>query len=405
MDERGTREGVRALGPSLMEDTIVQEMAPTGDGIRGDEDTPFESSSSDLPASTVHQTHSDLSNRAREILDVIVVEMGPPPTESTPTIQSPPPIPCPSPRNITQAVSIPHPAYKTPPPSISSRANTPPTPVIPSSPTVRSVFKPRIPSVTPSTARDTPRQIGTTPLHPVDLDLLTLAHKFDLSDEAVVAAKHIVLRYESKISRPQLAVIARAALFAACRQVGIARTFNEFDSNLDNNKKVLWHKTFKAIDGLLKMDAQKKDALTKDTNKNASTGTNNQSASPASTIPISFRVTDFINSESKSLSLSPKIRSRALAISEHPVIESLFSGKRPSATAAIILSFAAECEDYYIGSAPYAEAAKVSTQAVVAGQKRLLRCVEEMAGRGQLPRPFRARWNTRGYRDECEGEE
>lgn len=410
MDERARRarrDGVGVLGPSLMEDIIVQEMAARENGIGDDKDTASESASSDLPAiSTVNQTHSDVSNpTTREILDVIVVEMGPPPTESTPAIPSPQHIPCPSPSNVAQPLSIPHhTAYKTPPPSISPRENTLSTPVTPSPSTARSVFQPRIPSSTQSTTNNnTPQQIGKTRLHPVDLDLLTLARKFDLSDEAVIAAKHIVLRYETKISRPQLAAIARASLFAACRQVGIAKTFNEFDSDLDYNKKALWHKTFKSIDALLKMDAQRKNALIKDTNGNTSTGTNYQFSSPASTIPAPVRVTDFINSEAKFLSLSSKIHSRALAISGHPVIDSLFSGKRPSITAAVILSFAAECEEYYIGSAPYAEAAKASMQSVAAGQKLLLRCVEEMARRGQLPLPFRARWNTPGYRDENEG--
>lgn len=415
------------LGQSVMEDVLLQECVST-EGEIGAKDTVSKPASSNLSTVTTdNHTHSDVYNPTQEILDVIVVEMGPPTeiTPSTPNARSPS-IPSPSPGTVTQPVSIPPPAYKTPPPSTSSRENTPPTPVTPSpskfrfvtpsSSTFRSVFDPRTPSdirITPNNIIDTLRQIGKTPLHSLDLDLVTLARKFDLSEDAIIAAKHIVLRYESKMSKSQLTVISRAALFAACRQVGIAKTFKEFDSDLDWNKKALWHKTFKAIDALLKKDAQAMDSMTRDpANRNMSMRLDNatdettcQAIPPASSIPTSVRVTDFISSESKSLSLSSNIRSRAVAISQHPAIDSLFSGKRPSATAAVILSFAAECEEHYLGSAPYAQAANVSTMTIVSGQKMLLRCVEEMAGRGQLPKPFRARWNTLRYTDETEGEE
>jgi len=72
-------------------------------------------------------------------------------------------------------------------------------------------------------------------------------------------------------------------------------------------------------------------------------------------------------------------------------------------TAAVALSYAGECEEYFWGSAPYAEAAKSSVITVSNAQKALLRAVEEMAIKGPLPEAFRSSWNYSGYQPPIDG--
>ena len=86
-----------------------------------------------------------------------------------------------------------------------------------------------------------------------------------------------------------------------------------------------------------------------------------------------------------------------MAVAQHRVVQDLFAGRRPSITAAVALSFAAECEECFLGSAPYAEVAKSGVPTMSNAQKALLKAVEEMAMKGPLPEAFRSRWNYRGY--------
>ena len=97
------------------------------------------------------------------------------------------------------------------------------------------------------------------------------------------------------------------------------------------------------------------------------------------------------------------MRDRALAVAQHRVVQDLFAGRRPSMTAAVVLSFAAECEECFWGSAPYAEVAKTSVLTVSNAQKALLKAVEDMATAGPLPEAFRSRWNYPGYQPPVDG--
>lgn len=192
----------------------------------------------------------------------------------------------------------------------------------------------------------------------------------------------------AKISKPNPSILLRAALFLTCRQLGIPKTFSEFERDLKGSQKIQFHKQFKLLDATLK----------KDVFSNPIEGdTVSCPASPATSFPTSFSVVDFIHSESKTLKLSDAIRDRALEISKSPEIERLFMGKRPSLGAAVILSFAAECEEQYLGTKPFAEAANMSIITLSASQKAMLRVVEEMSTHGPLPPPFRARWNYLKY--------
>jgi transcription initiation factor TFIIIB Brf1 subunit/transcription initiation factor TFIIB len=236
-------------------------------------------------------------------------------------------------------------------------------------------------------------------LRPFDNDLLSQSRKLNLPEDVVIGAKKIILHLETeqllpKALKPYLTAIIRAALLAACRQLGIPKTFNELEGDLDARLKSTFHKQFKTIDWMLK-----RMVLTPPV-KTSSDGSRQSSASPspASSFPASFTIIDFIHSEAKAMNLSDIIRDRAIAIAQYPEIDQLFHGRRPSSTAAIILSFAAECEEYYIGTEPYAEVANVSANNILTGQRRMLKVVEDMAAKGPLPKPFRARWNFLNYR-------
>jgi transcription initiation factor TFIIIB Brf1 subunit/transcription initiation factor TFIIB len=158
-----------------------------------------------------------------------------------------------------------------------------------------------------------------------------------------------------KLLKPYLTAVIRAALLAACRQLGIPKTFNELEGDLDPRLKTAFHKQFKTIDLMLKR------MILTSAVKTSSDGSRQSSASPSptSSFPASFTIIDFIHSEAKAMNLSDIIRDRAISIAKHAEIDELFHGRRPSSTAAIILSFAAECEEYYIGTEPYAEASNV----------------------------------------------
>jgi transcription initiation factor TFIIIB Brf1 subunit/transcription initiation factor TFIIB len=212
-----------------------------------------------------------------------------------------------------------------------------------------------------------------------DRTLSVLSKELGLPDDATIAAKRIMLRMETETSYQKQVktwnsspIVVRAALFLACRQIGIPKTFNEFQVNLEHKTKSQFHKQFKLLDSALK-----KDAL------NSPTSTTNPN------FPSSFSAVDFIHSEWKALGLTDSILNRALEILKYADSEDLFPGRRPSAVAAIILSFAARLEHCYLGGRKYAEAGSVSQTSIVNGQKVLLQAVEGMSKKGQLPPYFR----------------
>jgi transcription initiation factor TFIIIB Brf1 subunit/transcription initiation factor TFIIB len=244
--------------------------------------------------------------------------------------------------------------------------------------------------------KDPPR-IPNTPNHAYDNELVLLSEKLGLPEVVVLAAKRIILRLEAephfikqypKSAKNFSSITLRAALFAACRQLGIPKTFKQIELDLPQHRKPYFHKIFKFIDSILK-----KDALT-------SPVQDVDSDSPTNAFPSSFSTRDFILSQVKTMGLSDAVRDRAISISECDKIENVFSGKRANIAAAVILSFAAECEERYLGSAPYAEAANVGTSTIASSQKALLRAVKDMSTRGELPPPFRARWNYPNYKAE-----
>ena len=70
------------------------------------------------------------------------------------------------------------------------------------------------------------------------------------------------------------------------------------------------------------------------------------------------------------------------------VVENLFVGKRPSLVAAVILSFAAECEELYRDNVRYAEAANLSTITFSFSKQKLSHVVTERSLNELLP-PFK----------------
>ena len=351
---------------------------------------------------TTERTHLVTPHLGQEMQDVIVVERPPPRANFSPVLS--PSGPTAPPIQDTRSLSI---SASTPQQSVTT---LPAIPITSPTLTLPAALSSPVPTTTPiatspttalPNANGTPRQIGTTPLHPVDIDLLGLARRLDLSEEVVLAAKHIILRHGSGFSKYSKRALTRASLFAACRQLGIARTFNEFDAGLNPLEKTRWHKSFKAILNLLKAEVLSNGQATKNTiatHGSKSDDLGGQLVSRSSGFPASFSVQDFIHSQCKSLGLSHSIRDRAIIISHAHEVRHLFGDRRPSSVAAVILSFAAECEESYVGVEPYAAAANVSLQTIASGQRKLLECVTDMHRRGPLPKEFKAAWNTPGYK-------
>jgi transcription initiation factor TFIIIB Brf1 subunit/transcription initiation factor TFIIB len=175
-------------------------------------------------------------------------------------------------------------------------------------------------------------------------------------------------------------MLARAALLAASRQLGTPKTFAEMERDLPKATRSKFHKHFKLVDSILK-----KDVLMSPTKE------------PGDTY-FYVDVDSFISSVGKALELDEAVRERAIAIANTAEVKDLFTGKRPNAIAAVVLSFAAECEGVYKGSEPYAKASGMSDATIQSSQRMLFRLAEEMVKRGTLPPPFRAPWNTPGYR-------
>lgn len=223
-------------------------------------------------------------------------------------------------------------------------------------------------------------QIEGTSANKTEFELVDLSHDLGLSEEVVAAAKRILSLVESQKydKRGFASYSARVALFAACRQLSIPKTFNEFEIGLDKYQKSHFHKHFIAVNSILK-----EVAVTSPTNPLLCTG-----GLKGSSFPTIFSVQDFINSEAKAMELSDAIRLRALEISKHPQIDNLFSGKRPTSIAAIILSYAAECESVYIGAKPYADAANITLQTVLQGQKLLSKFLKTWIAKKSLPPDF-----------------
>ena len=210
-----------------------------------------------------------------------------------------------------------------------------------------------------------------------------IAATLELSAECVDAAEQICARVEKEgIPRPKLPpnMLARAALLAASRQLGQPKTFVEMERDLPKATRSKFHKHFKHVDSILKADV-----LMSPTKEDGDSY---------------FHVTveSFISTVANALKLDQAVQQRAVAIARTAEVKDLFGGKRPNAIAAVILSFAAECEEVYKGSEPYAKASGLSDATIQSSQRMLLRMVEDMLKRGPLPPPFRAPWNTPGYR-------
>src|SRR5436190_126556 len=80
----------------------------------------------------------------------------------------------------------------------------------------------------------TPLEPSPQPLDTISSQLLSLSEKLSLPEVVVTAAKRILQRIESEPSftKPTKSTLVRASLFAACRQLGIVKTFNEFELDL-----------------------------------------------------------------------------------------------------------------------------------------------------------------------------
>jgi hypothetical protein len=227
-------------------------------------------------------------------------------------------------------------------------------------------------------------QISNTPDHRYDAHLALLSKKLDLPEDVVSAAKRIILRVEIDFNFRNLyrnsaqitsLLVARAALFGACRQLGIPKTFKEIEIDLPQDRKPSFHKLFKLIDSILK-----KDALT---NPSTEIGVN--------AFPLLFSVSDFVSSQAKTLGLSDAIRGRAIAISENRDVKNLFSGRQANIGAAVVLAFASACEKYYVDRVRYAQVGNVSVQTFISSLKTFVKFVWDMSKREELPLPFR--WN------------
>jgi hypothetical protein len=228
-----------------------------------------------------------------------------------------------------------------------------------------------------------PDPISNTPYQFYDAHIVLLSKKLNLPDDVVSAAKRIIRRiqidtdFQNLYSRPNKItslLVARAALFAACRQVRYPKLFKEIEIDLPQNRKSSFHKVFKLIDSILK-----KDALT-----------NPITEIKSNAFPLLFSIKDFISSQAKTIGLSDAIRDRAMVIAENSDVQNVFSGRRANIGAAVVLSFAAGCEKYFLDSVRYAQAANISTMTFTFSQKAFLKFVENMSNRnGELPPPFR----------------
>jgi transcription initiation factor TFIIIB Brf1 subunit/transcription initiation factor TFIIB len=211
--------------------------------------------------------------------------------------------------------------------------------------------------------------------HPSDPEILSLCDELSLPAEVATEAKRILLIASPRLPvkpnvKPSLAVL-RACLFAACRQLGIVKTFKEFEADLLTQPTRDFRKQFKHISTILKTFIIEGPPNTPNTPTNPSLLTPPM-MSPTTTFPQSFTIVDFITHESQTMGLSDAIRDRAVEISQHPDVENLFLGRRPSSWAAIVLSFAAQCENFHLATAPYAEAANVNLNTLIHGQKAML---------------------------------
>jgi transcription initiation factor TFIIIB Brf1 subunit/transcription initiation factor TFIIB len=249
----------------------------------------------------------------------------------------------------------------------------------------------------PSLSDRTPSKPDDLAPHRSDAEILALCDELSLPVEVATEAKRILLIASPRLPvkpniKPSPAVL-RACLFVACRQLGIVKTFNEFETDLPTQlRRKDFHKQFKHISLILKKFKIEFPPNTPNSPTNPSLLTP-PLMSPTTSFQLSFTIVDFINHEAKAMGLSDAIRDRAVEICQHPNVENLFLGKRPSSWAAIVLSFAAECEECYLGTAPYAEAANVSLSTLTHGQKAMWQVVKDLGKTGTLPPAFRAQWN------------
>jgi transcription initiation factor TFIIIB Brf1 subunit/transcription initiation factor TFIIB len=210
-----------------------------------------------------------------------------------------------------------------------------------------------------------------------------IATTLDFSPECIEAADRICARVEQEgISKLRLPpnMLARAALLVASRQVGTPKTFVEMERDLPKALRSKFHKHFKLVDSILK-----KDVMMSPTKEGGD-------------IYFHVDVDSFISSVGKALELDQAVLVRAIAIANTAEVKDLFAGKRPNAIAAVVMSFAAECEGVFKGSEPYAKASGLSEVTIQSSQRMLLRLTEDLVKRGALPPPLRAPWNTPGYR-------
>lgn len=225
--------------------------------------------------------------------------------------------------------------------------------------------------------------------------LTEIAAPLALPETVVLTADRIVQHVRTddscKLHGVTFRLFLRAALFIACRQLGVVKTFKEFEVDLQGKQKSWFHKQFRTIESVLK-----KDVFTLPQSP-TSQAPSDETISPTQFFPTSFTIIDFIESISKALYLNDIIRDRALGILKVPEIADLIVGKRPGPWAASVTSFAAEAEEYYIGTEPYAKASGTSFPSVANAQKLLMREVEALSKTGPLPKPLQARWNTKDY--------
>jgi len=208
-----------------------------------------------------------------------------------------------------------------------------------------------------------------------------LARTLDISDSVVDAAEQIFAKVEQEgLPKTKLlpTMLARSALLEASRHLGIPKTFAEMERDLPKSSRSKFHKQFKIVDGILR-----KNVLTSAT-------TDQYNYFPLISVEL------FISFVGNSLGLSDAVRERAVAIANTAEVKDLFAGKRPNVIAAVVLSFAAECENVFKSGGLYAKAASVSDNTILNNRRALLRLVEDMAERGPLPPSFRAPWNTGG---------
>jgi hypothetical protein len=188
---------------------------------------------------------------------------------------------------------------------------------------------------------------------PIEPQLENLSRELGLPDSVLRPASLILSYSDSKFKRNQgtilSAIVMRAALFIACRQTGLAKTFKQFQSDLDFKCRNLFRRQFRRIDLLLKEASPQ-----------------NHTASH----PLS--VEEFIQSMARTFSITDKIRETCMTVSRLQAVQTAFHAGSPSKTAAIILSFVVEkCDHFDISDERWAEVAGIHWIPISLGRRDL----------------------------------